>query len=65
MVYVGSGAIVNIVLNYILIPIIGGFGAAIATLVSQITVAIITPMFIKQTRIASVMMIRAFFPRHK
>jgi len=65
MVYVGSGAIVNIILNYLLIPIIGGFGAAIATLVSQITVAIIAPIFFKQTRIASVMMIRAFFPRHK
>ena len=60
MFYVGAGAIINIVLNYLLIPTIGGYGAAVATLISQITVAIIAPLFIKQTRISAIMMLKAF-----
>ena len=47
MLYIGAGAVVNIILNYILIPLIGGFGAAIATLISQITVSLIAPFFLK------------------
>jgi O-antigen/teichoic acid export membrane protein len=60
MTYVGSGAVINVVLNYLLIPLLGGYGAAIATLVSQIVVAIIVPALIKETRISSVMILRAF-----
>lgn len=60
VLYIASGAIVNLFLNYILIPIIGGYGAAIATLVSQMVVAIISPFFIKETRISSIMMLKAF-----
>lgn len=63
IIYIGIGAIVNILLNYLLIPILGGSGAAIATLVSQITVAVIAPMFFKQMRIASIMMLKAIFLR--
>lgn len=61
MFYVGSGAIVNITLNYILIPSLGGYGAAIATLASQVTVAIIVPLFKKETRISSMMMLKSIF----
>ncbi len=60
MFYVGAGAIINIALNYLLIPTIGGYGAAVATLMSQVTVAIIAPLFIKQTRISAIMMLKAF-----
>lgn len=60
VIYISAGAIINIVLNYLLIPAIGGYGAALATLVSQVTVAIIAPLFIKETRISSIMMLRAF-----
>lgn len=60
MFLTGLGAVVNVVLNYILIPVLGGYGAAIATLVSQVTVAIIAPAFVKKLRISSVMIIRAF-----
>lgn len=60
MMYVGAGAIINIILNYIFIPLLGGYGAAVATLASQITVAMVAPAFIKETRISSIMMIRAF-----
>lgn len=60
MFYVGAGAIINIVLNYLLIPVVGGYGAALATLMSQVTVAIIAPLFIKPTRISAIMMLKAF-----
>jgi Na+-driven multidrug efflux pump len=60
VIYISSGAIVNIILNYLLIPIIGGYGAALATLISQVTVSIIVPLFIKETRISVIMMLKAF-----
>ncbi|AIQ20125.1 polysaccharide biosynthesis protein [Paenibacillus sp. FSL H7-0357] len=60
MAYIAAGCIINISLNYFLIPLYGGYGAAIATLTSQITVAIIAPAFFKPTRISSIMMLRAF-----
>lgn len=60
MFYAGAGAIINIILNYLLIPTVGGYGAAVATLMSQVTVAIIAPLFIKQTRISAIMILKAF-----
>ena len=60
VIYISAGAIINIVLNYLLIPVIGGYGAAVATLISQVTVAIIAPLFIKQTRISAIMILKAF-----
>ena len=58
--YIGAGCITNIILNYLLIPILGGYGAAVATLVSQIIVALIAPSFFKETRVSSIMMLKAF-----
>lgn len=58
--YVGIGAIINVIINYILIPHYGGYGAAVATLASQITVAIIAPYFIKDTKMSTVMMLKSF-----
>lgn len=60
IIYIGAGAIANLALNYVLIPIWGGYGAAVATLVSQATVAIVAPLFVKRTRISSIMMLKAF-----
>ena len=60
ILFTGAGAIINIVLNYLLIPVVGGYGAAGATLISQITVAIIVPSLIKETRISAIMILRAF-----
>lgn len=60
MAYIAAGCIINVSLNYLLIPSYGGYGAAIATLASQVTVAIIAPAFFKPTRISSIMMLRAF-----
>ena len=47
-VFISSG--VNILLNASLIPLWGMNGAAVATLVSQITTAFIAPLFFKETR---------------
>lgn len=44
------GSIVNIILNALFIPIWGITGAAVTTLISQIFVAIIAPLFFKNTR---------------
>lgn len=58
--YIGVGAIINISINFILIPIYGGIGAAVGTLAAQITVAIIAPAILKSTRKSSIMILRAF-----
>ena len=47
--YAGS-ALLNIVLNYFAIPRLGASGAAIATLVTQISTIFLFPMFIKEMR---------------
>lgn len=44
------GSIVNIILNALFIPIWGITGAAVTTLISQIFVAIIAPLFFENTR---------------
>lgn len=59
IIYITSGAIVNIILNFLLIPIYGGIGAAIATLVAQIVTSIITVMFIKKMRISGIMIMKS------
>jgi len=60
MAYIGAGSIINVILNYLLIPTLGGYGAAVATLASQITVALIAASFFKETRVSSIMMLKAF-----
>lgn len=56
----GVGAFVNIILNYLLIPVSGAFGAAIATLVTQFVTAIVAPLFFKETRLHTKYVIEAF-----
>lgn len=48
--YVVIGAVINAVLNALVIPAFGITGAAVTTLISQVVVAIIAPYFFKQTR---------------
>lgn len=48
--YVFWGAAVNLILNCLLIPKWGITGAAIATLIAEIVVSIISPFFYKETR---------------
>ncbi len=58
--YLFIGVIVNLVLNAIMIPTIGIEGAAIATLVTQITTSLIGPLFFKETRIHTKLVWEAF-----
>lgn len=60
--YLGS-AVLNIVLNYILIPIWGTAGAAIASLFTQISTILVFPIFIKELRPNVKMMLDAIFLR--
>jgi O-antigen/teichoic acid export membrane protein len=52
-----SGAITNIILNFLLIPIYGIAGAAVATLISYMAAALIFDVFHKKTRRLFVMKI--------
>ena len=55
-----AGAIINIVLNYILIPIHGIYGAAFATLVSQSTASYLFNMTNKKLRYTFLLQTNAF-----
>lgn len=58
--FVLFGAIVNVILNFVLIPIMGIEGAALATLITQIVVCFVGPACFKNTRENAVQMLRAF-----
>lgn len=48
--YVAIGTTVNLVVNFILIPIMGIVGAAIATLLTNMVVLIFAPLLFRETR---------------
>lgn len=54
------GAITNLILNIILIPLLGITGAAIATLITQIMTGFIATLIFKETRINNKYLIEAF-----
>lgn len=58
---IGGGAIINLVLNFILIPQMGAMGAAIATLITEICGAIFIPLLFKDTRPFVKLMITSIF----
>ena len=58
--YLGIGAVVNLILNYLMIPVWGINGAAIATLITQIVTSLIAPVLFKETRYHTVIVLRAF-----
>ncbi len=58
-----SAVIINVGLNYILIPSFGASGAATASLVTQIFTSIILPMFFKEMRPNAKLMIDAILLR--
>jgi O-antigen/teichoic acid export membrane protein len=55
----GLGAFVNVCLNFLLIPPYGGYGAAIATLVSYATASYLALFFHRETRLIAGMMTRS------
>lgn len=61
--YLGVGAVLNVILNYLLIPMYGPGGAAAATLITQIFTAVLAPALFKETRIYTRYVIEAFFLR--
>lgn len=58
-----SGALANVVLNYFMIPIMGGVGAALASLVTQIFTNVIIGFIIKPIRPNNTLMFRALNPK--
>jgi len=60
--YILAAMFINVILNYLLIPIYGAIGAALATIASQSTAAIIAPALFKKTRVSAVMLVRSLNP---
>jgi PST family polysaccharide transporter len=60
LICTASGAVVNIILNLLLIVKFGGIGAAVATLCAQIVSAIIIPSLYSRDRINVKLFLRAF-----
>ena len=58
--YLGVGAVLNVILNYVLIPPFGPAGAAAATLLTQMFTAVLAPAIFKETRIYTKYVIEAF-----
>ena len=58
--FVLIGAVTNVILNAVLIPIMGIEGAAVATLITQIVVCYVGPACFKDTRENAVQMLKAF-----
>lgn len=57
----GVGAVVNIILNFILIPKYGGLGAGIATLAAQFVASYVSNAIFPKTRPMFVMQTKALF----
>ncbi len=62
-VFTAVGASANVLLNFLLIPIYGISGAAVATLVTQIVTNFVCPALFRDTRAISGMAVNAFFFR--
>lgn len=58
-----SGALANVALNYILIPIMGIMGAALASLVTQIFTNVIIGFIIRPIRYSNTLMLKALNPK--
>ena len=61
--YLGIGAVLNVILNYLLIPVYGPGGAAAATLATQIFTTVFAPAIFKETRIYTKYVFEAFLLR--
>ena len=62
--YLAIGAVVNLVLNMLMIPLYGIEGAAIATLITQIMTSLIAPLLFKETRAHTKIVLDAFLFRY-
>lgn len=55
----GCAAVMNVLINAVLIPVMGAVGAAVASLITQIFTSIILPLLIKEMRPNAKMMLEA------
>lgn len=62
ILYASVGAVTNVGANLLLIPPLGGVGAAWATLLSQVCSILLTPLFFQATRPSSLMLLASFLP---
>lgn len=58
--FVGLGAVINVILNFLLIPVLGANGAAIATLVTEFISSFVAIAFVNGTRPLFKMILEAF-----
>lgn len=58
-----SGALMNVVLNYFMIPVMGGVGAALASLITQVFTNIIIGFIIEPIRHNNALMLRSLNPK--
>lgn len=58
--FLGVGALTNLILNVILIPMFGIDGASIATLITQFVASLIAPLCFKGTRVHTKYVLEAF-----
>ena len=56
----GIGAVINVILNIVWIPVFGINGAAYATLITQIVTSLIAPLFFRETRCHTGIVLKAF-----
>lgn len=63
--YLFIGLIINLALNSILIPTIGINGAALATVATQVTTSLIAPLFYRETRVQTAIMLKGILFRWK
>ncbi len=61
LVYTVVGLLINVTLNVILIPKMGAYGAAIGTLVAQVTNILVLFLF-KKTKVSTIMILKSFIP---
>ncbi|MEQ9235291.1 flippase [Coleofasciculus sp. E2-BRE-01] len=60
LIFTSMGAIVNLVLNFLLIPGYGAMGATIATIITYLIVIILINFLIKELRFIGTLIIRSF-----
>ncbi|CAM3517180.1 flippase [Pontibacter korlensis] len=60
LIYTSMATLLNITLNYLLIPKYGGLGAAWATVISYGCSSIVFPLFFRSTRFSSLQLLKSF-----
>ena len=59
-----SGAAINVGINFLLIPVIGASGAALATLLTEACAVFVIPLFIKEYRPNIKLMLKSINPKY-